>query len=146
ESGKMATVTALNVDLTATGTVLGTPRYMAPEQLVGPDIDARGDQFSFCVALYEALWGQHPLPGATSVSMLEKGDAAFTPPEEPKMPPNVTRAVMRGLEKDRSKRFPQMTALVSELTPIPKRAPARYALLALASVVLLGGVTAAMWK
>src|SRR5262245_38853464 len=63
---------ALNAELTATGTVLGTPRYMAPEQLTGPDIDARADQFSFCVALYEALWGVHPLPGATSVSMLEK--------------------------------------------------------------------------
>jgi serine/threonine protein kinase len=143
---KVPTVAALNVDLTATGTVLGTPRYMAPEQLVGPDIDARGDQFSFCVALYEALYGQHPLPGATSVSMLEKGDSAFPPPELPKVPGEIGKAVMRGLEKDRAKRFPSMGALVSELMPAPKRAPARYAVAALASLVLLGGLTAALWN
>jgi len=141
-----ATVTALNVDLTATGTVLGTPRYMPPEQLVGPDIDARADQFSFCVALYEALYGQHPLPDATSVSMLEKGDAAYQPPDVPKVPAEVSRTVMRGLHKDRSKRFPSMAALVSELVPRPTRAPARYAFAALAMLLLLGGATAAMWR
>ncbi len=133
-------VTALNVDLTATGTVLGTPRYMAPEQLVGPDIDARADQFSFCVALYEALWGQHPLPGATSVSMLEKGDSAVPPPDVPKISKGVARAVMRGLEKDRAKRFPMMSTLISELVrPAPVRATARYAALSLGLLVVLGG-------
>jgi serine/threonine protein kinase len=140
-----AEVTALNVDLTATGTVLGTPRYMAPEQLTGPDIDARADQFSFCVALYEALWAQHPLPGATSVSMLEKDDKAFDPPEEPKVPAAVKAAVMRGLLKDRAKRFSSISALVHELVPAPVRTPARYAIAALAMLVLVGGATAVMW-
>ncbi|MBA2539002.1 MAG: protein kinase [Deltaproteobacteria bacterium] len=143
--GAVGITTALNVDLTATGTVLGTPRYMAPEQLTGPDIDARADQFSFCVALYEALFGQHPLPGATSVSMLEKGDLAFPPPDIAKVPPAVVKAVMRGLEKERAKRFPTMALLVTELTPLPVRTPARYAVTVLAAIVLVGGVTAAMW-
>ena len=44
-----------------------------PSSCTGPDIDARADQFSFCVALYEALYGTHPLEGATSVAMLESG-------------------------------------------------------------------------
>ena len=87
-----ATAAPLQVDLTATGTVLGTPRYMAPEQLTGPDIDARADQFSFCVALYEALYGTHPLPGATSVSMLEHGEQALPPPEGTKVPAVDRRA------------------------------------------------------
>ncbi len=139
-------ITALNVDLTATGTVLGTPRYMAPEQLTGPDIDARADQFSFCVALYEALWNQHPLPGATSVAMLEKGEGALPPPELPKVPPAITRAVMRGLEKERQKRFSGMSTLVNELMPPPVRTPARYAVVALAAVVLVGGFSAVMWN
>ncbi len=139
-------ITALNVDLTATGTVLGTPRYMAPEQLTGPDIDHRADQFSFCVALYEALWGQHPLPGATSVQMLETGALPISPPDLPKVPPAIAKAVMRGLEKDRQKRFPNMGMLISELQPTPVRTPARYAVIALASIVLVGGFSAVMWN
>ena len=134
---------ALNVELTATGTVLGTPRYMPPEQLTGPDIDARADQFSFCVALYEALYGAHPLTGATSVSMLEKHDKAHPPPEGTKVPSPVARAVMTGLERERSKRFPTMGALISALVPPPKRAPMRYAALALAALVIAGGALAA---
>jgi serine/threonine protein kinase len=136
---------SLNVDLTATGTVLGTPRYMPPEQLTGPDIDARADQFSFCVALYEALYDQHPLPGATSVSMLEKGDAALGPPEGSKVPVTIARAVQRGLDRDRAKRFPTMGALMAELVPPPARSPARTAMLSLAALVVAGGAATAMW-
>ncbi|HSK04122.1 MAG TPA: protein kinase [Kofleriaceae bacterium] len=134
---------ALSVELTATGTVLGTPRYMAPEQLTGPDIDARADQFSFCVALYEALYGGHPLPGATSVAMLERHEKAAPPPEGTKVPSAVGRAVMTGLERDRSKRFPTMGALISALVPAPRRSPARYAAVALAGILVTGGAVAA---
>ncbi len=134
----------LAVDLTATGTVLGTPRYMPPEQLTGPNIDARSDQFSFAVALYEALYGVHPLPGATSVAMLERGEPALPPPEGSRVPAQVARAVMRGLERDRAKRFPTMAALMHELTPPPQRSPARFAASALIGLVLVGGATAAV--
>ncbi|HEX8107829.1 MAG TPA: protein kinase, partial [Kofleriaceae bacterium] len=87
-------VSALDVALTATGTVLGTPRYMPPEQLTGPDLDARSDQFSFCIALYEALYGRHPLPGGTSVAMLDHGERAAAPPAGSKVPPALARAVL----------------------------------------------------
>jgi serine/threonine protein kinase len=137
---------ALNVELTATGTVLGTPRYMAPEQLKGPDIDHRADQFSFCVALYEALYGMHPLPGSTAVSMLEKQEKAQPPPEIVKgIPPVIARAVMTGLERERSKRFPSMGALISALVPPPQRSPARYAAIALGGFFVTGIVVAAFW-
>ncbi|HEY0192316.1 MAG TPA: serine/threonine-protein kinase [Kofleriaceae bacterium] len=135
-------LTALDVALTATGTVLGTPRYMPPEQITGQDLDARSDQFSFCVALYEALYGCHPLPGGTSVRMLEGGDRAMPPPEGSKLPPVIARTVLRGLERDRARRFPTMAALITELVPVPHRASARYALLGLAGVVVLGGAGA----
>ena len=130
-----SSMTALDVDLTATGTVLGTPRYMAPEQLTGPDIDARADQFSFCVALYEALYGTHPLVGATSVAMLEQGEKALPAPEGTKVPAAIGRAVARGLDRDRAKRFPTMAALVSELVPPPPRAPVRFVALGVTAVV-----------
>ena len=140
-------VGALNVDLTATGTVLGTPRYMPPEQLTGPDIDARADQFSFCVALYEALYGTHPLPGATSVSMLEQNEKAVPPPDGSKIPAYVGRCVMRGLERERSKRYPGMATLVGDLQPPAPRATVRNLAFAAVGFVLIAGTAAAMlWR
>jgi len=137
-------MTPLDVELTATGTVLGTPRYMPPEQLTGPELDARSDQFSFCVALYEALFGIHPLADGTSVSMLERGDRALPPPEGTRIPAAIGRAVLRGLERDRARRFPSMGALIDELVPLPRRSPLRTVAVAAAAVVLLGGATAAV--
>jgi hypothetical protein len=136
--------TPLQVDLTATGTVLGTPRYMPPEQLTGPSIDARADQFSFCVALYEALWGAHPLKGATSVCMLEEGARAQTPAEAKGVPSSLVRAVMRGLEKERQKRFPTMSALMHELTAPPSRSPVRYIAAAALGALAVTAATAAV--
>ncbi len=147
ESGRGPTpvlASTLSSSLTATGTVLGTPRYMPPEQLTGPDIDARADQFSFCVALYEALYGQHPLPGATSVSMHEKGDKALPPPDGTKIPASIARAVLRGLERDRVKRWPTMALLMSELVPPPPVSVKRYVFAAVASIALAGVGTAAV--
>ena len=138
------TVTALDVALTATGTVLGTPRYMPPEQMTGPDIDARSDQFSFCVALYEALYGAHPLRDGTSIAMLDHGDRAKPPPEGSKIPAAIGRAVLRGLERDRARRFPSMAALIEELVPRQRRSGVRFGAVALAAVMLAGGTTAAV--
>jgi serine/threonine protein kinase len=138
---------ALSAELTATGTVLGTPRYMAPEQLTGPDIDARADQFSFCVALYEALYGTHPLPGATSVSMLEKNEKALPPPDGSKIPAYIARCVMRGLERERQKRYPGMATLVGDLQPPAPRATARnLAFAAVGFVLIAGTATAMLWQ
>ncbi|MEZ4362623.1 MAG: protein kinase [Kofleriaceae bacterium] len=109
-------ISAIPASLTATGTVLGTPRYMPPEQLTGAVIDARSDQFAFCVALYESLFGRHPLPGETAVAMVEQGARAEPPREGHKVSAGVVRAVMRGLEREPSRRFPSMPALLAELS------------------------------
>jgi serine/threonine-protein kinase len=108
--------TPVTSPLTATGTVLGTPRYMPPEQLIGAEIDARSDQFAFCVALYEALFRRHPIIGETAVAMVERGVRAQLPPDGHKVPAVVVAAIMRGLEREPARRFPSMTALLGELT------------------------------
>ncbi len=105
--------------LTRTGALLGTPAYMAPEQLEGQGVDALSDQFSFCVALYEALHQVRPFEGA---SLEELGRAAregrVRPPgREPKVPARVRRAVLRGLRARPEERFPTMAALLEALAP-----------------------------
>ena len=138
-----AYIATLTAELTATGTVLGTPRYMPPEQLVGPDIDARADQFSFCVALYEALYGVHPLPGGTAVSMIEQGARAAPPPPDTRVPVWIYKVVTRGLERDRAKRFPTMASVLAELAPAPTRSRVTAALLVLGALVVGGAGLAA---
>ncbi len=129
----------VSTPLTATGTVLGTPRYMAPEQLTGSAIDARSDQFSFCVALYEALFGCHPVSGETALAMVERGERAQLPAEAAKVPKQVVAAIMRGLEREPAKRFPSMSALLAELER-PQRNRSRTSVALVAGVAVLAGL------
>jgi tRNA A-37 threonylcarbamoyl transferase component Bud32 len=134
---------ALRVTLTATGTVLGTPRYMAPEQLRGADADARSDQFSFCVALYEALYGRHPLPGDSVIELVQHGAEPDAPPTDTKVPPAIGRAITRGLATEPNRRFPTLAALLVELTP-PAVHPGRRGWAAvLGGIALVAGGAAA---
>ncbi|KAB2899208.1 MAG: serine/threonine protein kinase, partial [Kofleriaceae bacterium] len=93
-----ATGNPLRVTLTATGAVMGTPRYMAPEQLRGEDVSAAADQFSFCVALYEALYGVHPIAGDTAVKMVEENARAQPPPLDASAPAWLWPVLARGLD------------------------------------------------
>ena len=68
---------SLDVTLTRTGAVLGTPRYMSPEHFAGADLDARSDQFGFCVAAAEALFGVRVFAGS---SFAELRDAVVRGP------------------------------------------------------------------
>jgi serine/threonine protein kinase len=88
--------------LTLTGERLGTPLYMAPEQSAGAAVDARSDQFSYCVSLYWALFGTHPF-GATQIDRPRAGPAW------------VRRALVRGLSKNPSTRWGSMDQLLAAL-------------------------------
>ena len=68
-------------DLTQTGTVLGTPRYMSPEQVTGGDLTGASDQFSLGVILYELLTGSCPFGGTTPSTLLY--NIVHEPPEPP---------------------------------------------------------------
>jgi serine/threonine protein kinase/ketosteroid isomerase-like protein len=120
-----AQVTALNADLgdrssvfsTAMGFVVGTPAYMAPEQHLGLAPDARSDQFSFCVALYEALHKVRPFAGETTEAYRAEvlQGRCLPPPEGHAVPAGVRAALLRGLRPAPEDRFPSMQALVTAL-------------------------------
>ncbi|HVY40407.1 MAG TPA: serine/threonine-protein kinase, partial [Polyangia bacterium] len=110
--------------LTAAGAILGTPHYMSPEQLRGQRADARADQFSFCVALWEALHGALPFPAKTWDALRR---AVFDGKPRPgplarRVPRHVQAALLRALAVDRAHRFPTMADLLDALSP--RRAPA----------------------
>jgi len=123
--------------LTITGTLLGTLAYGAPEQLRGERGDARSDQFSFCVALYEALNGQRPFEGTTREALLEEMARQAVRPERPGVPMWLRSAVRRGLSEDPSKRFASMGELRARLVRAPVSGWRTGALVALAGTLVI---------
>jgi len=140
----------LAIQLTNTSAVLGTPLYISPEQLAAKPLDARSDQFSFCVALYEALYGSHPYAEpapllhdsqAITDSHPSRGAVGTSPSGPPSMMSLVTgliegplrrpakivisgrvyRALERGLARDPNDRYPSMAALLAALSRDPLR-------------------------
>jgi tetratricopeptide (TPR) repeat protein len=116
----IATPTAAAVlrdKITATGALLGTPAYMSPEQFEGLLADARSDQFSFCVALWEALFGTRPFAGRTldELAMNVRSGQLGEPPASRRVPSRVRQTLERGLRAHPQERFPTMNALLAEL-------------------------------
>jgi tetratricopeptide (TPR) repeat protein len=117
ELAKSTSTIAFRDKITATGALLGTPAYMSPEQFQGRLADARSDQFSFCVALYEALFGTRPFAGRTldELAMNVMGGNLDTPAESRGVPARVRRVLEQGLRTHPEERFPSMNALLAEL-------------------------------
>jgi len=103
------------------GGIAGTLGYMAPEQLRGEPLDARADQYSFCVALYEALIREHPAEAntfSTLSAQVEAGQAnneMIQAPRGASVPRWVLRPVIRGLSEAPGDRFDNLDALLKSL-------------------------------
>lgn len=124
--------------LTEAGTVMGTPRYMSPEQHAGAQVDARADQFALCVALWEAL---HDRPPYESPEDKRRGPPPWTRTDVPR---RIAAAIARGLAPDPDQRWPDLPALLAQLRP-RSGSRSRFTLAFAAGAVALAA-TAAWWS
>jgi tetratricopeptide (TPR) repeat protein len=130
----------LEAPLTEAGLVMGTPAYMPPEQHEDGRIDARGDQFSFCASLYEALYGQLPFEGKNAPEYLLEANSGRVrpPPRGSPVPAWLFRAISRGLAPVPEERYPSMGVLLEALDQDPSAAWRRRAAVAAAALLLIG--------
>ena len=110
------------VGITHTGTLLGTPLYMAPEQHRGESADARSDQFAYCVSLWIAVYRQRPFAGSTAAELaraVHRGELC-RPPRSSRVPARLARVLRRGMAPDRAQRFPSMDELLRALDRVAR--------------------------
>lgn len=105
--------------ITGTGAIIGTPEYMSPEQVEGKKVDQRSDIYSLGIILYEMVTGRVPFEGDTpfSVSVKHKSETPKSPKEvNAQVPEDLSRLILKCLEKDMEKRCQSARELLSCLT------------------------------
>ncbi|MFZ2054316.1 MAG: protein kinase [Candidatus Aminicenantales bacterium] len=109
--------------ITGAGAMIGTPEYMSPEQAEGKEADERSDIYALGIILYKMVTGQVPFEGETPLSIALKHKSEI--PEDPRklnaqLPEELSRLILRCLEKDKEKRFQSATAVAAELEKIER--------------------------
>jgi serine/threonine-protein kinase len=127
--------------LTASGSVIGTPYFMSPEQGMGKPVSGRSDQYSVGVMAYRMLSGQVPFEGDSAIDILHKHCMMQAPALEglrPGLPKHAYRAIHKALAKDPEKRFPTVGALIESLQRETRLTPSTDEMAELATVVVQG--------
>jgi tetratricopeptide (TPR) repeat protein len=132
--------------MTQTGAMLGTPAYMSFEQFEGKPADARSDQFAYCVALYEALYGERPFAGAGLAELIASLEAERVRPaaKGTTVPVWLRKVVIRGLSKAPEQRWPSMHELLAALADDPSVRRRKWWMAAAAVMLSIAGGTA-LW-
>ncbi len=107
--------------VTEAGVIIGTPEYMSPEQVEGKEVGKRSDIYSVGVILYEMVTGKIPFEGGTALSIALKHKSEI--PQEPwqinaQIPENLSRVILKCMEKAKEKRHEGASELLSELVKI----------------------------
>jgi predicted Ser/Thr protein kinase len=126
--------------ITVTGSLLGTPAYMAPEQWSGGAVTPATDQFAYCVALWEALAGERPYRGPTLDDLRKQAALGPRALDTSKIPRRLRAILVRGLDPDPARRWPTMDALLARIVRGERRGGVALAIVAaavLASVALV---------
>jgi tetratricopeptide (TPR) repeat protein/predicted Ser/Thr protein kinase len=130
--------------VTETGMVMGTPAYMAPEQIEGRMVADRADQFSFCVSLWEALSGELPFAGQSLAERATSIEAGPSFVGESKLARGLRTVLERGLRPAAVDRHGTMDGLAGELRRAVSR-PRRRKIAAVLGLLALAAVLASVW-
>lgn len=138
---------SLDQPLTQAGALMGSPGYMAPEQYAGGETSEATDQFSFCVALYEALLGVKPFTGKSLPEVAQATVRGVLPPvpKGAEVPRWLLRVVEKGLASHPADRHASMTALLAALSADPSRRRRVWSAVAAGALVLVGSGVSIWW-
>ncbi len=123
QAAPAGSASASDATLTATGTLLGTVPYMAPEQLEGSPPDHRSDLFALGIVLYEMATGRHPFARRTpaeTASAILRDDPPAIERARPELPRGLGRVIRRCLEKDPSRRYQTAADLALDLEELSR--------------------------
>ncbi len=124
---RVSSVEPGSAGLTTAGTVMGTPDYMPPEQAQGRPADFRSDLYSLAVVLFELFTGKLPFKGDNPMAVVV-AHIQQAPPRprslNPKLPPELESAIVKGLQKDPAKRWQSADELLEALSAISARSEA----------------------
>ncbi len=112
--------------MTGAGVMIGTPEYMSPEQVEGKDVDQRSDIYSLGVILYEMVTGRVPFEGDTpfTIGVKQKSEIPKEPGElNSQVPSDLSKVIMKCLEKDKEKRYQSAGEVRSELAALEEGIP-----------------------